>query len=154
MPRRSGTITVWSCASRAASGAHMSPVSPNPWSSTTAGPCPPTRTKIRVPFVAMVWVLKPAGNGWTWAGEGVGINTALSATRASSRISKLPLGTGGASGGTYSKPNDARHLCEPEAFHAGVELAAAEAEQPGRFGLVLAGLFEGALDEGALHRLE
>ena len=40
MPRRSGTTTVWSVASSAASGAHMSPVSPNPCSSTTAGPMP------------------------------------------------------------------------------------------------------------------
>lgn len=38
MPRRSGTITVWSRASAAAKGAHMSPPSPKPWSSTTAGP--------------------------------------------------------------------------------------------------------------------
>src|SRR3989442_11776696 len=47
-----------------------------------------------------------------------------------------------------------RYLGEAEALHAGVELAAAQAEQLGRFGLVLAGLFEGALDERALHRLE
>src|SRR2546425_11345322 len=47
-----------------------------------------------------------------------------------------------------------RFLREAEALHTGVELAAAQAEQFGRFGLVLAGLFEGALDEGALHRLE
>lgn len=38
MPRKSGTTTVWSRASSAAKGAHMSPVSPNPWISTTAGP--------------------------------------------------------------------------------------------------------------------
>src|SRR2546425_8547827 len=47
-----------------------------------------------------------------------------------------------------------RYLSEAETLHTGVELAAAQAEQLGRFGLVLAGLFEGALDEGALHRLE
>jgi hypothetical protein len=38
MPRRSGTTTVWSRASAAAKGAHMSPVAPKPCSSTTAGP--------------------------------------------------------------------------------------------------------------------
>src|SRR3989442_8249435 len=47
-----------------------------------------------------------------------------------------------------------RYLREAETLHAGVELAAAQAEQLGRFGLVLAGLFEGALDELALHRFE
>src|SRR3989442_4201417 len=47
-----------------------------------------------------------------------------------------------------------RYLGKAEALHAGVELAAAQAEQLGRFGLVLAGLLEGALDQGALHRLE
>src|ERR1700692_3496560 len=46
MPRRSGTMTVWSFASSAAIGDHMSPVSPKPWISTTAGPWPPTRTLI------------------------------------------------------------------------------------------------------------
>src|SRR5262245_27434670 len=38
MARRSGTTTVWSRASSAAKGAHMSPASPKPWSNTTAGP--------------------------------------------------------------------------------------------------------------------
>src|SRR6267378_2025821 len=46
MPRRSGTTTVWSFASSAAIGDHMSPVLPKPWISTTAGPWPPTRTLI------------------------------------------------------------------------------------------------------------
>src|SRR5713226_9873983 len=45
-------------------------------------------------------------------------------------------------------------LCEPEALHAGVELAAAQAEQLRRFRAVLAGLLERALDERALHGLE
>src|SRR4030088_2480220 len=46
MPRRSGTTTVWSFASSAAIGDHMSPVSPKPWISTTAGPWPPTRAVV------------------------------------------------------------------------------------------------------------
>src|SRR5260221_2574888 len=46
MPRRSGTTAVWSFASSAAIGDHMSPVLPKPWISTTAGPWPSTRTLI------------------------------------------------------------------------------------------------------------
>src|SRR5260370_33196384 len=46
------------------------------------------------------------------------------------------------------------YLREAEALHAGVELAAAQAEQLGRFRAVLAGLLERALDERALHRLQ
>src|SRR5258706_337181 len=45
----------------------MSPVSPYPWSRTTAGPVPPTRTYRVVPFVAIRCVWNPAGNGRTWA---------------------------------------------------------------------------------------
>src|SRR5207237_9292350 len=45
-------------------------------------------------------------------------------------------------------------LGAPKALHARVELAPAQTEQLGRPGLVLAGLFEGALDERALDRLE
>src|SRR5207249_3374433 len=45
-------------------------------------------------------------------------------------------------------------LREPKALHARVELAPAQTEQLGRLGLVLAGLFERALDERALDRLE
>src|SRR2546427_1299677 len=47
-----------------------------------------------------------------------------------------------------------RSLREAESLHAGVELAAAQAKQFGRFGPVLAGLLERALDERALDRLE
>jgi hypothetical protein len=36
MPRKSGTTTVCSAMSTSASGCHMSPVSPNPWSNSTA----------------------------------------------------------------------------------------------------------------------
>ena len=61
-PRRSGTTTVRSRARSAAIGAHMSPVSPYPCSRTTAGPLPPERTWIEVPFVAMSCVRNPAGN--------------------------------------------------------------------------------------------
>src|SRR4029077_9719302 len=67
MPRRSGTMTVWSFTSAAANGAHMSPVSPKPCSITTAGPFPPTRTWIVAPSVLMPSVWKPGGNGRTSA---------------------------------------------------------------------------------------
>src|SRR5207245_4367968 len=53
-----------------------------------------------------------------------------------------------------SESEVSRFLREAESLHAGVELAAAQAEQLGGLGLVLAGLLERALDEGALHRLE
>src|ERR1700761_7773524 len=63
MPRRSGTMTVWLATSLAAIGAHISPVSPKPCSSTTAGPRPPVRTYSSVPLVLIVWVLKLVGKG-------------------------------------------------------------------------------------------
>jgi len=63
MPRRSGTITVWRRASCAASGPHMSPVSPKPWIRTTAGPAPPLRTWMVAPSaVCTVLVLNCAGS--------------------------------------------------------------------------------------------
>src|SRR6478736_4145157 len=62
MPRRSGTITVCVFMSSAASGPHISPVSPKPCRSTTPGPEPPERTKISAPAgVAIFCVLKPGG---------------------------------------------------------------------------------------------
>src|SRR3989449_9448334 len=45
-------------------------------------------------------------------------------------------------------------LRKAKTLHAGVELAAAQAEQPGSPGLVAAGLVERALDERALDGLE
>src|SRR2546428_9744469 len=45
-------------------------------------------------------------------------------------------------------------LRKAKTLHAGVELDAAQAEQPGSPGLVAAGLFERALDELALDGLE
>src|SRR5258708_6805774 len=63
MPRRSGTTTVWSFASSAAIGDHMSPVSPKPWISTTAGPWPPTRTLIVASAFATRELRKSAGKG-------------------------------------------------------------------------------------------
>src|SRR5258706_2042069 len=63
MPRRSGTTTVWSFASSAAIGDHMSPVSPKPWISTTAGPWPPTRTWIVASAFTTCELRKSAGNG-------------------------------------------------------------------------------------------
>src|SRR5215467_13895593 len=54
----------------------MSPVSPKPCSITTAGPVPPTRTKYFVPLVSIIWVRKPAGNGWTAAEAGATKRTA------------------------------------------------------------------------------
>ena len=44
MPRKSGMTSMCLPTMAAASGAHMSPVSANPCSITTAGPAPPTRT--------------------------------------------------------------------------------------------------------------
>src|ERR1700676_1226231 len=63
MPRRSGTMTVWSCESLAAIGDHMSPVLPKPWISTTAGPWPPTRTLIVASAFTTCELRKSAGNG-------------------------------------------------------------------------------------------
>src|SRR5258705_10510295 len=63
MPRRSGTTTVWSFASSAAIGDHMSPVLPKPWISTTAGPWPPTRTLIVASAFTTCELRKPAGKG-------------------------------------------------------------------------------------------
>ena len=60
-PRRSGTMTVWSAASRAASGAHMSPVVPKPCSNTTAGPLPPTRVWIVAPLASISRISKAPG---------------------------------------------------------------------------------------------
>src|SRR3974377_430253 len=62
MPRRSGTTTVWSLTKTAATGAHMSPVSPKPCSMTTAGPLPPTRTWSVAPLVLMFRLRKVGGN--------------------------------------------------------------------------------------------
>src|SRR2546427_12284831 len=61
MPRRSGTTTVWSFASSAAIGDHMSPVLPKPWISTTAGPWPPTRTLIVASAFTTCELRKSAG---------------------------------------------------------------------------------------------
>src|SRR5882724_6820384 len=63
MPRRSGTTTVWSFASLAAIGDHMSPVLPKPWISTTAGPWPPTRTWIVASAFTTCELRKSAGKG-------------------------------------------------------------------------------------------
>src|SRR6267142_1521082 len=63
MPRMSGTTTVWSFASSAAIGDHMSPVLPKPWISTTAGPCPPTRTLIVASAFTTCELRKSAGKG-------------------------------------------------------------------------------------------
>ncbi len=71
IPRRSGTITVWSLTRTAASGSHMSPVSPKPCSSSTAGPWPPTRTYCVPPVTGICCMLKLAGKGLTSATAGV-----------------------------------------------------------------------------------
>src|SRR5712671_4097174 len=63
MPRKSGTTTVWSFASSAAIGDHMSPVLPKPWISTTAGPWPPTRTLIVASAFTTCELRKSAGKG-------------------------------------------------------------------------------------------
>src|SRR5439155_26556997 len=63
MPRRSGTTTVWSFASSAAIGDHMSPVLPKPWISTTAGPWPPTPTLIVASAFTTCELRKSAGKG-------------------------------------------------------------------------------------------
>ena len=51
--------------SAAATGAHMSPVSPKPCSMTTAGPWPPIRTWMVAPSVLTFRVRKLRGNDWT-----------------------------------------------------------------------------------------
>src|SRR5205807_8494511 len=71
MPRRSGTTTVWSFASSAAIGDHMSPVSPKPWISTTAGPWPPTRTLIVASAFITCELRKSAGKGCTSSTPGL-----------------------------------------------------------------------------------
>src|SRR5215471_2880013 len=67
MPRRSGTTTVWSLTKTAATGAHMSPVSPKPCSMTTAGPLPPTRTWIVAPLTLRFRLRKLGGKEPTFA---------------------------------------------------------------------------------------
>jgi hypothetical protein len=71
MPRRSGTTTVWSRASSAAKGAHMSLVSPNPWSSTTAGPEVNRRTVIRRDLLRaeVAWKRLDLRRSWPREGE-------------------------------------------------------------------------------------
>ena len=88
MPRRSGTTTVWSRASSAAIGAHMSPVSPKPWISTTAGPLPPTRTWMVAPSVATSCVLKDDGKAGTPAALAVAM-TKAAAPAAATRVMDL-----------------------------------------------------------------
>ena len=52
-------------------GAHMSPVSPNPWSSTTAGPRPPDGYESSPPSSFLISrVRKSPGNGVTCAAAG------------------------------------------------------------------------------------
>src|SRR3982074_3203671 len=92
MPRRSGTTTVWSFASSAAIGDHMSPVSPKPWISTTAGPWPPTRTLIVASAFATCELRK-------WAGRGVGAQGAQrQAGGEAGRDSTEAAGDGGQNG--------------------------------------------------------
>src|SRR5277367_1552693 len=62
-----------------ASGAHISPVSANPCSNTTAGPWPATRTYSSVPLVDTIWVRNVGGNGLMPATTGVAITTVIAA---------------------------------------------------------------------------
>jgi hypothetical protein len=48
----------------------MSPLSPKPWSKTTAGPLPPTRTWIVAPGTAMSETWNAGGKGATAAAAG------------------------------------------------------------------------------------
>ncbi len=86
MPRRSGAITVWSLARVTASGCHMSPVSPKPCSSSTAGPWPPKRTWIVAPSVLISRTWKLAGNGATAAATGAAMAMAAQAPTRRLRI--------------------------------------------------------------------
>src|ERR1700741_1193422 len=72
----------------AASGDHISPVSPNPCSSSTAVPVPPTRTCNVVPLVAISLDWNPRGNGSTRAMAGV---ERMSVTKANERYPLIPI---------------------------------------------------------------
>src|ERR1700681_1336071 len=85
MPRRSGTTTVWSFASSAAIGDHMSPVLPKPWISTTAGPWPPTRTLIVASAFTTCELRKSAGKGVGAAWADSAPSARLAARRAATR---------------------------------------------------------------------
>src|SRR6267143_581460 len=85
MPRRSGTTTVWSVASSAAIGDHMSPVLPKPWISTTAGPWPPTRTLIVASAFTTCELRKSAGKGVGAACAGRAPSARLAARPAATR---------------------------------------------------------------------
>src|SRR5262245_12674883 len=63
----------------------MSPVSPKPCNITTAGPCPPTRTKIVALSVLIFSVWKPGGNGRT-AAETESTTASAASTPTMSRI--------------------------------------------------------------------
>src|SRR5580700_2080826 len=104
MPRRSGTTTVWSFASSAAIGDHMSPVSPKPWISTTAGPRPPTRTLIVASALTTCEPRKSAGPGVAAAGAGRAPGATLAAGPVATRrkrrenVGKTDAGILGAEG--------------------------------------------------------
>src|SRR5580700_4661961 len=93
MPRRSGTTTVWSFASSAAIGDHMSPVSPKPWISTTAGPRPPTRTLIVASAFTTCELWKSAGKG-VGAACADGVPSAKTAARPATTLQKQPENAG------------------------------------------------------------
>lgn len=79
-------MTVWVFARRSASGPHMSPVSPKPWISTTAGPLPPARTKIVAPSgMATVRVAKPGTGAGAAAGACDGNRRAAASTQPCSK---------------------------------------------------------------------
>src|SRR2546423_13451836 len=110
MPRRSGTTTVWSFASSAAIGDHMSPVLPKPWISTTAGPCPPTRTLIVASAFTTCELRKSAGKGVGAARADRAPSARLAAKPAATRRKRRGnggekgAGTDGPSGGGGGDP--------------------------------------------------
>src|SRR5260221_8814941 len=85
MPRRSGTITVWSFIRTSASGTHMSPVSPKPCSSTTAGPVPPTRTYWVPSLTGICSARNVAGQDFTSACAGVAASRLTADSNAATR---------------------------------------------------------------------
>src|SRR3979490_93710 len=93
MPRRAGTTTVRSFASSAAIGDHMSPVSPKPWISTTAGPWPPTRTLIVASAFPTCARRRWAGAGGGGGAAGRGGGAACADRAPSARLAARPAAT-------------------------------------------------------------
>ena len=91
----------------------MSPVSPYPWSSKTAGPWPPTRTNTFVPFVEMVSFLKLCWAGLDRGERGCGEDKGDETKQSEFSHDRAPQGSGrslvSARGGTPRFPGRRSH---------------------------------------------